>query len=67
VDLGEREAILGTGGPALQRRERGSSWFLTVEEKGRSNMATETGDGLATTSRDGYTQSELFVHCTAIV
>jgi hypothetical protein len=60
VDPGEREAILGTGGPALQKRKRGSSWLQTVEEKGRSSMATETGDGPATTSRDGYAQSECY-------
>jgi hypothetical protein len=60
VDPGEREAILGTGGPALQKRERGSSWLQTVVKKGRSSMATETGDGLATTSRDSYAQSECY-------
>jgi hypothetical protein len=57
----------GRGGPALQKREGGSSWLQTVEEKGRSSMATETGDGLGTTSRDSYAQSECFVHCTVIV
>ncbi len=51
-------SLLGTGGPALQKGERGSSWLQTVGEKGRSSMTTETGEGLATTSRDGYAQSE---------
>jgi hypothetical protein len=67
----EREAILGTGGggPALQKRGGGSSWFRTVGEERHSSMATETGDGLATTSRDGYAQSEclcaLYSNCIA--
>jgi hypothetical protein len=51
----------GWGGPALQKRGGGSSWLQTVGEERRSSMATETGDGLATTSRDGYAQSECFV------
>jgi hypothetical protein len=67
VDPEKRKTILGTGGPALQKRGGGSSWFQTVGEERRSRMATETEDGLATTSRDGYAQSECFVHCTAIV
>jgi hypothetical protein len=30
-------------------------------------MDTKAGDGLATASRDGYAQSECFVHCTAVI
>jgi hypothetical protein len=56
VDPGEKGAILETGGPG----EKGGSWLQTVEEKGRSNMATGAGDGLATASRDGYAQSECY-------
>jgi hypothetical protein len=40
--------------------EGGSSWFQTVAEERPSSMTTETGDGLATTSRDGYAQSEYY-------
>jgi hypothetical protein len=59
VWIGKREPSWGPGGPAHQKGERGSSWPLTAEEKGRSNMGTEAGDGLATASRDGgYAQSE---------
>ncbi len=50
-----------------QERERGSSWFQTVGEERRSSMTTDTGDSLATTSRDGYAQSECYVHCTAVM
>ncbi len=57
-DPWKRDAILGTGGPAPQERERGNSWSWTVGEERRGSMTTETGDGLATTSRDGYAQSE---------
>ncbi len=60
VDPGEKGAILETGGPAHQKGERGGSWHQTAEEKGHSNMATGAGDGLATTSRDGYAQSECY-------
>ncbi len=60
MDPGEREAILRTGGLALHKGERGSSWLQTVEGERRSSMTTETGDGLATTSRDGYAQSECY-------
>jgi hypothetical protein len=58
VDPGEKGAILGTRGPSHQKGERGGSWLQTAEEKGRSNMATGAGDGLATASRDGYAESE---------
>ncbi len=57
----------GWGGPAPQERERGRSWFRTMGEERRSSMTTETGDGLATTPRDGYVQSEcycaLYLNC----
>ncbi len=61
VDPGEKGAILETWGLAHQKGERSGSWLQTAEEKGRSNMATGAGDGLATASRDGYAQSEC--HC----
>jgi hypothetical protein len=67
VDPGEKGAILENGGSALQKRERGSSWLQTAEERGRSNMVTGAGDGLATASREVYAQSECIVHCTAVV
>jgi hypothetical protein len=61
VDPGKRDAILGTGGPAPpQERERGSSWFRTVGEERHSSMTTDTGDGLATTSKDSYAQCECY-------
>jgi hypothetical protein len=53
---GKREPSWRLGGPALQKRERGNSWLQTAEERGRSNMATGAGDGLATTSRDVCTK-----------
>ncbi len=58
--LGKGKPLWGHGGPALQKGERGSSWLQTVEEEGHSSMTTETEDGLATTSRDGYAQSECY-------
>ncbi len=58
--LGKREPSWEPGGPALQKREKGGSWLQTAEEKGRSNMATGAGDGLATASRDDYAQSECY-------
>jgi hypothetical protein len=57
---GKREPSWKTGGPAHQEGGRAGSWLHTVEEKGHSNMDTGAGDGLATTSRDGYAQSECF-------
>ncbi len=58
MDPGKRGAILET--PALQEGERGGSWLQIAEVKGRSNMATGAGDGLATASRDGDAQSECY-------
>jgi hypothetical protein len=58
VDPGEREAILGTGGARPLRKGIGQQLAPDREEKGRSSMDTETGDGLTTISRDGYAQSE---------
>jgi hypothetical protein len=58
--LGKGKPFCGREGPAPQKRERGSSWLQTVGEEGRSSMATEMGDGLATTLRDGYSQSECY-------
>jgi hypothetical protein len=65
--LGKGKPFWGWGGPALQKRERGSSWLQTVEEEGHSSMATEMGDGLATTSREVIHRVSVIVHCTAIV
>ncbi len=67
MDPEEGKTTLGTGGPGPPEKGRGGSWFQTVGEERRSRMATETGDRLATTSRDGYAQSECLVHCTAII
>jgi transcription elongation factor len=58
--LGKREPSWKPGGPAHQKGERGGSWLQTAEEKGRSNMATGAGDGLATALRDVYAQSECY-------
>jgi hypothetical protein len=60
VNPGER--ILEAGGPARQEGEKAGSWLQTVEEKRRSEMAKDAGDGLATPSRDVYAQSECY--CT---
>jgi predicted lipoprotein with Yx(FWY)xxD motif len=60
VDPGEKGAILELGGPARQKREKAGSWLQTVEEDRCSEMAKDTGDGLATFSRDGYAQSECY-------
>jgi hypothetical protein len=57
----EKGCHLGEGRARTpQEKERGSSWFWTVGEERRSSMTTETGDGLAMTSRDGYAQSECY-------
>ncbi len=58
--LGKREPSWKPGGPACQEREKAGSWLRTVEEDRRSEMAKNTGDGLATSSRDGYAQSECY-------
>jgi hypothetical protein len=58
VDPGEKEAILETGGHGPP--EEAGSWLQTVEEDRRSGMAKDAGDGLATSSRDVYTQSECY-------
>ncbi len=60
MDPGEKGAILGTGGPGPPERGKGRQLAPDREEKGRSNMATGTGNGLATASRDGYAQSECY-------
>jgi hypothetical protein len=50
--------MLGEAGdPARQAGERTGSWRQTVEEVTRYKMLEGTGDGLATTSSDGYAQS----------
>ncbi len=59
MDPGEKEAILEAGGPARQEREKAGSWLRTVEEDRRSEIAKDTGDGLATSSRDSYAESVL--------
>jgi hypothetical protein len=60
VDPGEKGAILEIGGPPRQEREKAGSWLQTVEEDTRSEMAKDAGDGLATSSRDVYAQSECY-------
>ncbi len=50
-DRGARPSRMGKGAAVGSRQRR---------RKGRSNMATGAGDGLATASRDGYTQSECY-------
>jgi hypothetical protein len=48
------------GGPARQEGEKAGSWPQTVEEVRRSKMAQDTGDGLATSPRDIFAQSECY-------
>ncbi len=65
--LGYPSSLYKTGGPARQEGEKAGSWLPTVEEDRRSKMAKITGDGLATSSRDVYAQSECCVHCVAVI
>ncbi len=58
--LGKREPSWNPGDPARQEGEKAGRWLQTAEEKGHSHMATDAGDGLATASRDVYTQSECY-------
>ncbi len=60
--LGKREpSHLGSrGGPARQEREKAGSQPQTVKEGRRSGMAQNTRDGLATSPRDVYAQSECY-------
>jgi hypothetical protein len=58
ADPGRRDATLGAGGPGPQEEAKSSSWFWTVEEERHSSMTRNKGDGLATTSRGSYAQSE---------
>jgi hypothetical protein len=51
VDPGEKEAILG---------EKAGSWLQTVEEDRCSGIAKDAGDGLVTSSRDVYAESECY-------
>ncbi len=62
--LGKREPYWKPGGPARQEGDKASSWLQTAEEKRHSKMAKDTGNGLATPSRDSYAQSECIVRCT---
>jgi hypothetical protein len=55
--LGKREPSWKPGGPARQEGEKVGSWPQTVEEYRCSGMPQNTGDGLTTSPRDGYTQS----------
>jgi hypothetical protein len=57
ADPGKRDAILGTGGPTPPGKGEGQQ-LVPDSGGGETSMTTETGDGLATTSRDGYEQSE---------
>ncbi len=65
----EKGSHIGDGGARPSRKGNGAAVGSRVEEKGRSNMATETGNGLATASRDEYAQSEcycaLYSNCIA--
>ncbi len=54
VDPGEKGAILEAGGPGLPGGEKAGSWLQTAEEKRHTKMAKGAGDGLPTSSRDGY-------------
>ncbi len=47
-------------GPARQEREKAGSWLQTVDEDRHSRMAKDTGDRLATSSRDVYAQSKCY-------
>ncbi len=58
--LGKREPSWKPGGPARQEGEKAGSWPQTVEEDRCSGMAQNTGDGLATSPRDVYAQSESY-------
>ncbi len=60
MDPGEKEAILDAGGPGPPGEGKGKKWLQTVEEDRRSGMAKDAGDGLATSSRDVYAQSECY-------
>jgi hypothetical protein len=65
VDPGESH--IGSRGPGLPGGEKAGSWLQTAEEKRHSKMAKEAGDGLATSSRDSYAQSECIVYCTIVI
>jgi hypothetical protein len=56
VDPGEKEAILEARGPGPPGGEK--SGQLASDSGGHSEMAKDTGDGLATSSRDVYAQGE---------
>jgi hypothetical protein len=58
--LGKREPSWEPGGPARHEGEKAGSWPQTVKEDRRSGMAQNTGDGLATSPRDVYAQSECY-------
>jgi hypothetical protein len=60
VDPGEKGAILEAGGPARHEGEKAGSWLQTAEGKRHSKVAKGAGDGLATSSSDGYAQSECY-------
>ncbi len=56
--LGKRKPSWKPGGQARQEGEKAGSWLQTVKEDRGSRMAKNKGDGLATSSRDVYEQSE---------
>jgi hypothetical protein len=58
--LGKMKPSLKPGGPARQDGEKADSWLQTVEEDRHSGMVKDAGDGLATSSRDVYAQSECY-------
>ncbi len=60
MDPGEEGAKLEAGGPGPPGGEKVGSWLQTAEGKRHSKMAKNVGDGLTTSSRDGYAQSECY-------
>ncbi len=65
--LGKRKPSSKPGGLALQEREKAGSWLQTVEEDRHSEMAKDTGDGLATSSGDVYAHSECYCAMCSII
>jgi hypothetical protein len=65
--LGKREPYWKPGDLACQEGEKAGSWLQTAEEKRHSKMAKDSGNELATSSRDSYAQSECIVHCTRVI
>jgi hypothetical protein len=58
--LEKRKPSWKLGGPARQEGEKADSWLQTVEEDRQSGMVKDAGDGIATSLRDVYAQSECY-------